>query len=289
MKSITVIVPVYNAEKYIKKCIDSILAQPYKDLEILLIDDGSTDNSFSICDGYSKHYENINVIHKENGGVSSARNYALDHVISRWIMFVDADDWLEQGALPTELSFVLDDQTDIIEFSYIRGDLFVKKQEGLYKGSGAIDYVVNNFYNELWGRIFRLDLVANIRFNQALKVGEDILYLIEVYNKASVIRVVNTSGYHYYVNQDSVMRRVDESFVMQQEDLLAKYLQNKSLYTSNTAFAYFSKVLRNKAISGKGYKKYYYEHNFSLIKYLLSHRSIKNKVHFVIDNIKYLI
>ena len=92
---ISVIVPVYNAEKYLCRCIDSILAQTYKDFELLLIDDGSKDSSGAICDEYAAKDSRVRVFHKENGGVGFARNVGLDHAQGDWVTFVDSDDWVD--------------------------------------------------------------------------------------------------------------------------------------------------------------------------------------------------
>ena len=96
---ISVIIPVYNAEKYLYRCIDSVLAQTYQDFELLLIDDGSKDSSGAICDEYAAKDARVRVFHKENGGVSSARNVGLDHARGEWITFVDADDWISMDWL----------------------------------------------------------------------------------------------------------------------------------------------------------------------------------------------
>lgn len=96
-QKISIIVPVYKVEKYIKKCIDSLLHQTYKNIEIILVDDGSTDNCPQICDEYAKMYENIIVYHKENGGLSSARNYGVQMATADWIVFVDSDDYVEEN------------------------------------------------------------------------------------------------------------------------------------------------------------------------------------------------
>ena len=93
---ITVVVPIYNVEDYLNKCIESIVNQTYKNLEIILVDDGSPDNSPKMCDDWAKKDKRIKVIHKENGGVSSARNIGIDKSKGEWITFVDADDWIEK-------------------------------------------------------------------------------------------------------------------------------------------------------------------------------------------------
>ena len=93
---ISVIVPVYNTEKYLRRCIDSVLAQTYQDFELLLIDDGSKDSSGAICDEYAAKDARVRVFHKENGGVSSARNLGLDNARGEWVTFVDSDDYIEK-------------------------------------------------------------------------------------------------------------------------------------------------------------------------------------------------
>ncbi len=101
MKKISITVPIYNAEKYLEKCVDSIIAQTYKDVEIILVNDGSVDSSGAICDEYSKRDSRIKVIHKENGGLSSARNAGLDVASGEYVSFVDSDDWIENDMIET--------------------------------------------------------------------------------------------------------------------------------------------------------------------------------------------
>ena len=104
---ISVIVPVYNVEKYLRRCVDSILTQTFTDFEVLLIDDGSTDGSGKICDEYAKKDKRVRVFHKENGGVSSARNLGLDNVRGRYVTFVDADDKISPDYFPVDILVTL--------------------------------------------------------------------------------------------------------------------------------------------------------------------------------------
>ena len=103
---ISIIIPVYNVEKYLRECLDSILAQSYKDFEIILVDDGSTDSSGNICDEYSMKYENIKVLHKNNNGLSSARNAGLDIAQGEYILFIDSDDVVSPVMLETLMAHV---------------------------------------------------------------------------------------------------------------------------------------------------------------------------------------
>lgn len=113
---ISVIVPVYNAEKYISKCIDSILSQTFKDFELILINDGSTDNSDLICGKYASIDNRVKVFHKQNGGAGSARNLGVQKAVGDWIMFVDADDWIEPECLDI-CSKYISRNIDLIVFS----------------------------------------------------------------------------------------------------------------------------------------------------------------------------
>ena len=101
---VSIIIPVYNVEKYLQQCVGSVLAQTYKHLEIVLIDDGSTDQSPRMCDEYAAQYENIYVFHKQNGGASTARNIGLENAKGEYIFFLDSDDWLEPNALETMIT-----------------------------------------------------------------------------------------------------------------------------------------------------------------------------------------
>ena len=121
---LTVVIPVYNVEKYLKRCIESILIQEWKNYDILLVDDGSTDSSPQICDDYAKVYDFISVIHKKNGGLSEARNTGISHAKGDYVYFPDSDDWLEPQTFK-ELADVLESQEfDIVSFNreFVKGE-----------------------------------------------------------------------------------------------------------------------------------------------------------------------
>jgi len=126
MTKLSVIVPVYNAEKYLEECVESILQQSFASIEILLINDGSRDSSGIMCDSFAKKDSRIRVFHKDNGGVSSARNLGLDNARGEWICFVDSDDWLEQGY------FEVLNESDISDYELVQ--------------SGVLKFLLNNFY-----------------------------------------------------------------------------------------------------------------------------------------------
>ena len=141
---ISVIIPVYNVERFIKKCIDSILLQDYSDFEILLIDDGSQDQSGEICDQYAENYDNVKVYHKKNGGLSDARNYGMNYVTGDYIVFVDGDDWIEQGSFSKFAKIIGEVHPDVIETRLV--EAFEDKK--IYRDSKMEDYLKIPFTKE---------------------------------------------------------------------------------------------------------------------------------------------
>ncbi len=183
---VSIIVPVYNTEKFLYRCIDSILAQTYTDFELLLIDDGSKDSSGAICDEYAEKDTRVRVFHKENGGVSSARNLGLDNARGEWITFVDSDDYIEEnflksfdGNLDADLvvgnSVVLNEHpNDPNERKEINSSILSGKYEN-------IKYFLNTNFQELicrtpWGKLYRANIIADLRFNENMRLGEDTLF-----------------------------------------------------------------------------------------------------------------
>lgn len=122
MPKVSIIVPVYKAEKYIKRCVDSIIAQTFSDWELLLIDDGSPDRSGEIIEDYAKADARVRVFHKENGGVSSARNLGLDNAQGEYLTFVDADDWIDADNLAVCLPVIEQNRLDVLQFPFKRID-----------------------------------------------------------------------------------------------------------------------------------------------------------------------
>lgn len=200
---ISVIVPVFNAEKYLHQCIDSILLQSYTDFELLLIDDGSTDKSGEICDEYASKDDRVRVFHKENGGVSSARNLGLDNARGEWVTFVDSDDYLLDNAL----DILTDDKReDLIICSY---QAFLSQQythsnvqndEVLNTIPAIKEYCKRNLHTVLrspWGKFFKRNIIEVLRFDEGMRVGEDHLFNMEYLLRVKSCRVVSNMVYAY--------------------------------------------------------------------------------------------
>ena len=183
MTLISIIIPVYNCSKYINKCIDSIISQKGVDYEILLIDDGSTDSSGNICDLYAKKHKNIMVYHKENEGVSAARNTGIDKCRGEYITFVDSDDFLEPNALSLKLKKLIELDVDIVIGSFNKvspeGDLNASIQntdgDSLLDANEIVEYTISYLRNprkkqmlmSCWGKLFRMSIITknSIRFD----------------------------------------------------------------------------------------------------------------------------
>lgn len=211
---ISIIIPIYNVEGYLSRCIDSVLNQTYKNLEIILVDDGSPDNCGKICDEYAKKDSRIKVIHKENGGVSSARNAGLDIARGDYIGFVDPDDYIHQTMYETLISEISEDDFDIVECNYTQ-----IYEDGSNLTRNIKDKVYSDYYDILeggftaylsfviWDKLYKKSIIDGTRFNTSFKVAEDQLFFFECAKKGAVLKSINKPLYYYYLRNDSVMRK----------------------------------------------------------------------------------
>lgn len=228
MKKISVIIPVYNVEKYLKQCLDSVLCQTYKNLEILLVDDGSTDNSGSICDDIAKMDSRIKVIHKENGGLSSARNAGLDLAIGDYIAFVDSDDYLDLSTFENCIAKLLETDADVCMFSHFTTDGQYEKAHKLpldkeiYQREELKTNIVPLFIGQKNGneepllgfvcrQIFKRNAIGELRFRSERDYyAEDVVFDLEFYTKANKMCVINKPLYYYRYVETSLSNRYRE-------------------------------------------------------------------------------
>lgn len=208
---LSVIVPVYNGEKYIKECLESITNQTYKDLQIIVINDGSTDNTKSIISNMSMKDMRIEVINRENKGASSARNLGLKYIKQDFVTFVDCDDTLERDMYECLMKFFYEDNYDIVHCGYKRVG---KIGEKLVNGTGKI-YIQENFealknlisgrmfVGSLWNKIYRINLINDIKFDETLKINEDILFNYKAFKKCKKSVFIDIAKYNYIEREDS--------------------------------------------------------------------------------------
>jgi glycosyltransferase involved in cell wall biosynthesis len=217
MPAISVIVPIYNVEKYLCKCLDSILAQTFTDYELLLIDDGSLDRSGQICDEYAIKDYRISVFHKENGGVSSARNLGLDNAKGKWIAFIDSDDWVDT----TYLEHLLEGDEDV-ELRGMGLMMQLHKQKWRKQVTHKKLFLMGNlgkFYQlymndslmrSPYVKLFLLSIInkANIRYDTCLQLWEDALFNLQYLNKVKSISIKNYAEYYYRNTESSLSKNV---------------------------------------------------------------------------------
>ena len=199
MIPISVIVPVYNAERTLRECIDSILSQEFKDFELLLVNDGSKDGSAAICDDYAREDNRVKVFHKENGGVSSARNLGLDHAKGDWITFIDSDDYITkdylEGVVSREENLIIKGYKNVINKGIVGG----RMAEEVVQYSGFTSFL-NQYITEtlLRGPVFKFykkSLVGNLRFLHDMKIGEDAWFVFKYLTKCKSLAVVPNGEY----------------------------------------------------------------------------------------------
>lgn len=184
---ISVIIPVYNVESYLHQCIDSVLAQTYQDFELLLIDDGSTDGSGAICDAYAAKDARVQVFHKENGGVSSARNIGINNSTGEWITFVDSDDWIAKECLNILIGKELQQtDSDFVVASYLDVKV-IKEEEKSFKFSEILSqkkfvekYPILPLYSTPFAKLFKRSIIVdnNINFDITLNFAEDTIFIL---------------------------------------------------------------------------------------------------------------
>lgn len=237
---ISVIVPVYNAEKYLKRCIDSIINQTYKNFEIILVDDGSEDKSSEICDHFFKKDCRVKVIHKKNEGVSSARNEGLNQSKGKYISFIDADDWIERNFLLEMYNELKKHNVDYVTCGYNR--VYENHSEILNNDLteelvSANEYIikilnVQNGYGFAHMKLISKEAIGNIRFNTNISVGEDAFFNVQLCKKINKFLIYNKALYNYYFNPNSVVRNYDENYCN-------KYLHSMKLMNNYIRKNYF--------------------------------------------------
>lgn len=264
MKKISIIVPIYNCEKYLKKCIESILNQSYNNLEIILVDDGSTDNSGEICDGYAEKDTRIKVIHKENGGPSAARNLGLDIASGDYISFVDSDDFIhpqmyealtysiEKENADMSMGFIEPIDSYDKDFSDIDKKSYTVKTQTEYWNMGYEDRENAAQTVMCPAKLYRRAVVETIRF-QLGNYHEDVIWFADYIQNIKKIVVYTASMYFYYQHPGSRMNSVCY------EDVADSL--NVNLYKLETCKKYFPNAYADELLK---FKKFYYKHFYKI-------------------------
>ena len=205
---VSIVVPIYNTEQYIPKCIESLINQTYKNLEIILVDDGSTDNSFNICEKYQKEDERIKLFHKENGGVSSARNYGIKKATGKYICFCDSDDYYSLKALTIMTDTIRDSNADLCCFGRYGGafeNKYISKSENPVE---LLNYLSSIGSYNCYSKIFKLSIIHqfNLLFDESFAVSEDTLWLREYILHCKTLCLKTDTVYFMYEREGSLTR-----------------------------------------------------------------------------------
>ena len=210
---VSIIVPIYNSGKYLKRCLDSLKNQTHANLEILLVDDGSTDDSYSICCEYATRDDRFRVFQQSNKGVSAARNLALDVSSGDYYAFCDSDDWVEENFIERLLMLLDDNNADVSIVSFVNDDgrhspkLVRDDKVFTFDSIEAIKemHKANLFEGHLCNKCFKRELLDSVRLNTDICILEDLLVLWSIFTKANRIVFQNIQLYHYFANPRSAL------------------------------------------------------------------------------------
>lgn len=250
---ISVIVPVFNAERDICRCIDSLLVQTFSDFELLIIDDGSTDDSLSICNKYATMDERIRVYHKENGGVSSARNLGIKHSIGEWVLFCDSDDTVLETYLENMFSDI--NEADFVVSKYDETIGVQLNSDGLIVGDCIGAYVkrITDFFtwSVPWGKMYRRSVLSDykIKFDERIYSGEDSIFVLEYIKSVNNIFVKGPCGYCHKKYNGLSMRKmpfddidmVVEGIISNLQAVETKYNVDLSQWKINSIWNFIAK------------------------------------------------
>jgi glycosyltransferase involved in cell wall biosynthesis len=230
MPSISIIVPIYNVELYLVKCIESILTQSFTDFELILVNDGSKDNCGRICDEYTKKDNRIKVIHKKNGGLSDARNAGIQISSGQYIGFVDSDDWIEPEMFEKLYKLCLEKNADVSTCSIYIWDNGEKRHRwGATNKIRVFDSrtAIQKMYNEklsgfsAWNKLYKKSIFNNIKFPKG-RVYEDAAIMYRVYDCANKIVFLDTPLYNYNYRNSSITR---SGFSEKRFDMVLNYFE----------------------------------------------------------------
>lgn len=296
MVNLSIIVPVYNVEKYIKECIDSILNQSFQDFELILVNDGSTDSSGKICNEYSKKDDRIEVIHKDNGGLSSARNAGIEKAKGLYIGFVDSDDWIHENMYSHMIDYANIQNADIvvcnimsmrkngneIPYTNIKYDISFTREEAmseLFKNEIILFSACN--------KIFRREIFDGLRYKEGI-ILEDMDLSYKLFNKANKVYYIHNPYYHYRYNDASILRskfnltRLDEYMVRKE---MYEFYRSEIPEIADLVYYYLCDIgsflfasICNNSILNKTKYSYLIAYDINILKKILSRSSISNKI-----------
>lgn len=247
---ISVLIPVYNVEKYIRRCLDSVAAQTFTNWECILVDDGSPDASGKICDEYAAKDSRFRVIHKENGGVSSARNAGLDVARGEYVTFCDSDDWVEENWLSEQLNDISTEDFDVCVCG-LYGHGRARRKILNRKSSKQLIFSENGFGGFSFLRFIKRRNVGELRYDESISYLEDSDFFYRLFDKCSKILWTDKPLYHYEDNPDSVTQQL--GFTKQTDTAIAfclrKYKEEKDRRLKKSILLFYINFLVGRVLS----------------------------------------
>lgn len=244
MAEVSIIVPVYQVEKYIRQCVDSILAQTFTDFELILVDDGSKDQSGQICDEYARMDTRVKVIHKENGGAADTRNRGMDQSVGNYVMFVDSDDYIAPTMLECLYKNMLNENADIAACNYLyffendsKKDFATNVKSEVLTGSEIFYYKKNErnygFWTVVWNKLMKRETVGKVRFRSG-KYYEDEFWANEIYQMDIKIVTIPECLYYYRQHENSTMR---QKKIARSLDIIEAFQERIYIYLKEQKYA----------------------------------------------------
>ena len=235
---ISVIVPIYNVEEYLNRCVESIVNQTYQNLEIILVNDGSPDNCPQMCDDWAKKDSRIKVIHKINGGLSNARNAGMKIAEGKYISFIDSDDYVALDFFETLLAVMENENSDVVgcgvvkfyedgRFEKYSDDLTIATFETEAGLSGLI--AEKPFHQHVWNKLYKTNLVKDVPYAVG-KLNEDEFWTYQVFGRAQKVSKINKTMYYYFQRSDSIM---GENYSIRRLDALEGKLNRQKYIEKN--------------------------------------------------------
>lgn len=280
MKTVSIIIPMYNSEQYISDCIKSVINQTYKNLEILIINDGSTDQSLNICKQYAIKDDRIKLIDIENSGVSTARNIGIENSTGEYITFVDSDDWLELNMIELAVKNIVEKKVDIVMWSFYRNfptkqiessflpfkqKLFEKDKDILFLGSiyakfGRVTKVKGASIGTVWCKLYKSDIIKKnqLSFNPDLTRAQDVIFSMNAFNYAKEIYYFDERLYHYRLSDTSTTSGT-------------RFIENTNKPFDMLLSEFKSFIKRNKLEGNKAYYKAFYARAIQVLTWHLDH------------------
>lgn len=205
---VSILLPVYNVEQYLPQCLDSVINQTYKNLQIVLIDDGSKDGSWAIIQEYAKRDNRIEIYHQENQGVAATRNHLLEKVKGDYVLFVDSDDWIELDMVEFLVEKSRTKDADIVVCGMVKNDEACSeeyREEVMDQETTVKKFLFHKeLSGSLWNKLVKTSLLQDIRFDNRISYGEDALFVWRILQKVNKVLLTDKTFYHYRINDSSI-------------------------------------------------------------------------------------